>query len=147
MTAAANATPRMKTFRRWCRFNLVGGIGIAVQLSLLYGLKSIFHLNYLLATALAVEAAVIHNFLWHERFTWMEHVRPSWNKSAPRFLRFNLANGAISIGGNLALMKFMVGIGHMHYMVANTAAIGICSLVNFVVSDNYVFGKECKSTG
>ncbi len=50
-----------KTGLRWLKFNAVGGIGIAVQLVLLLGLKAGFHLNYLLATALAVEAAVVHN--------------------------------------------------------------------------------------
>ena len=55
---------------RWLKFNLVGGIGIVVQLLALFVLKTAFGLNYLIATALAVEGAVIHNFLWHERFTW-----------------------------------------------------------------------------
>jgi hypothetical protein len=41
--------------------------GVGVQLAVLAAMKSVQHLNYLLATALAVEAAVIHNFLWHER--------------------------------------------------------------------------------
>ena len=57
---------------RWLKFNLVGGIGIAVQLLALVLLKTGLHLNYLVATALAVETAVIHNFLWHERFTWAD---------------------------------------------------------------------------
>ena len=41
---------------RWLKFNAVGGLGIGVQLTVLLALKSGFHLNYLLATALAVEA-------------------------------------------------------------------------------------------
>ena len=60
------------------KFNLVGALGIAVQLTVLLGLKSGLHLNYLLATALAVETAVVHNFLWHERYTWADRVQPSW---------------------------------------------------------------------
>ena len=62
---------------RWLKFNLVGGFGIVVQLAALLGLKSGLHLGYLPATALAVEAAVIHNFFWHERYTWADRVRPS----------------------------------------------------------------------
>ena len=50
---------------RWLKFNLVGGIGIAVQLLALVLLKAVLQVNYLVATALAVETAVIHNFLWH----------------------------------------------------------------------------------
>ncbi|MGB8986277.1 MAG: GtrA family protein, partial [Candidatus Sulfotelmatobacter sp.] len=124
---------------RWLRFNLVGGIGIAVQLVLLFSLKSILHFNYLAATALAVEATVIHNFLWHERYTWADRVQLSWQNSLSRLLRFNLTNGTVSIAGNLGLMKLMVDLAHMNYLIANAIAIAICSLVNFVVSNQYVF--------
>src|SRR5271166_4556903 len=75
---------------RWLKFNAVGALGIGVQLAVLLTLKSGFHLSYLPATALAVEAAILHNFLWHERYTWADQVQRSWRKSLPRFLRFNL---------------------------------------------------------
>jgi putative flippase GtrA len=127
---------------RWLKFNAVGALGIAVQLAVLLGLKSGFHLSYLLATGLAVEAAVVHNFLWHERFTWADRVEPSWRKSVPRLLRFNLTNGGISIAGNLALMKVMVGFVHVNYLIANGVAIVVCSLVNFLVSEEWVFERE-----
>jgi len=127
------------TTARWLRFNAVGALGIGVQLGALFVFTSILHLGYLPATGLAVEAAVLHNFLWHERYTWAERVRPSWRYSLPRLLRFNLTNGAISIGGNLALMKVMVGMVHMNYLVANAIAIALCSLANFLVSDEWVF--------
>ena len=130
---------RTKTFLRWLRFNLVGGIGVAVQLGLLFLLKSVLDLNYLAATGLAVEATVVHNFLWHERYTWSDRVRPSWRESMRRLLRFNLTNGVISIVGNLALMKILVSLGHVNYVAANAIAIVICSLFNFLVSDSYVF--------
>jgi putative flippase GtrA len=128
-----------RTTLRWLKFNAVGALGIVVQLALLLALKAEFHLSYLLATTLAVEAAVLHNFFWHERYTWADRVQPSWRTSLPRLLRFNLTNGGISIAGNLALMKVMVGLGHMNYLIANGIAIALCSLVNFLVSDRVVF--------
>lgn len=134
-----------RTGMRWLKFNAVGALGIAVQLAVLLGLKSGVHLNYLLATALAVEAAVLHNFLWHERYTWADRVSPSWRKSLPRLLRFNLTNGGISIAGNLALMKVFVGVGHFNYVAANAIAIALCSLLNFLVSEEWVFEKERRS--
>jgi putative flippase GtrA len=42
------------TTTRWLKFNLVGGIGIAVQLLMLAVLKTGLHLDYLIATGLAV---------------------------------------------------------------------------------------------
>jgi len=130
---------------RWLKFNLVGGVGIAVQLALLLGLKSGLHLNYLLATALAVEAAVVHNFLWHERYTWADRVQRSSRRSLPRLLRFNLTTGGVSIAGNLVLMKLMVGPGHLNYLIANSVAIALCSLLNFLVCEEWVFEGEAKN--
>jgi putative flippase GtrA len=133
------------TALRWLKFNLVGGLGIAVQLAMLVGLKRGFHLNYLLATALAVETAVVHNFLWHESYTWADRVHPSRRRSMPRLLRFNLTTGGVSIAGNLALMKLMVGLGHVNYLIANGVAIVVCSLLNFLVSEEWVFEGEAKN--
>jgi putative flippase GtrA len=130
--------------RRWLKFNAVGALGIAVQLAVLLALKAGFHLSYLPATALAVEAAVVHNFLWHERYTWADRVRPSWRKSLPRLLRFNLTTGTVSIVGNLALMKLMVDLAHLNYLLANAIAIALCSLANFLVSEEWVFEKAAK---
>jgi putative flippase GtrA len=131
--------PGSAVFVRWCKFNLVGGIGIGVQCAALFALKSVLGLNYMLATAIAVEAAVIHNFAWHQQFTWADRVESSGQRCLLRLLRFNLTSGAVSIVGNLALMKVMVGEGHMNYLLANGVAIALCSSANFLVSDGWVF--------
>src|ERR1035438_3026162 len=55
---------------RWWRFNLVGIGGFALQLGMLWVLARLFGVHYLIATALAVEIAVLHNFAWHEAWTW-----------------------------------------------------------------------------
>ncbi|HEX4425743.1 MAG TPA: GtrA family protein, partial [Terriglobales bacterium] len=113
-----------------------GGIGIGVQLLVLTVLKSGLHLDYLLATALAVEAAVVHNFLWHERFTWANRAS---DKGFERFLKFNLTTGLCSIGGNVLLMKLLAGIMAMPFIFANGIAIAVCSLFNFAMSEQFVF--------
>ena len=149
MSESTRQNPAPSTFLRWWKFNFVGAIGIGVQFAALFLLKSVQGFNYLFATAFAVEAAVVHNFVWHEQFTWVDRIKldrielqglqPSWRQSLPRFLRFNLTTGAVSIVGNLALMKVMVGEGHMNYLVANAIAIALCSIANFVVTDTWVF--------
>lgn len=126
-------------FVRWMKFNLVGAIGICIQLTALAVLHSCIGMNYLLATALAVEITVIHNFVWHERFTWAERVT---NSRLRRFVAFNLSNGAISLLGNLATMKLLVGIFGLNYLAANLAAIAVCSLINFAIGDQFIFAQK-----
>jgi putative flippase GtrA len=133
-------SPRQRLVRG-LKFNFVGGIGIVVQLAALALFRSALHLNYLLATALAVEIAVIHNFLWHERFTWKD--RPSAHRlqSLKRFAKFNATNGAVSIAGNLLIMRALVGQFHMNYILSNLIAVTICSFINFLLSDWVVFER------
>ena len=94
---------------RWLKFNAVGALGIVVQMGAFALLFSALHLNYMVATALAVETAVLHNFVWHERYTWKHLPRGAPRDVAWRLLRFHAGNGAISILGNLALMRLFVG--------------------------------------
>jgi putative flippase GtrA len=126
---------------RWFKFNSVGGMGIIVQFGALFLLRTVLDFHYMAATAIAVEAAVVHNFVWHEQFTWSDRADGSWRASVGRLARFNLTTGAVSILGNLALMKVMVGLGEMNYLTANTIAIALCSIANFVVSETWVFEK------
>ena len=124
--------------RHWLKFNAVGLIGVGVQLLALAALKALLGMNYLLATLLAVEMTILHNFVWHERWTWIDRTKES-SGILLRLLRFNVANGLVSLAGNLGLMWLLVSRFGLHYLVANMIAIVLCSIVNFVVSDRLVF--------
>jgi putative flippase GtrA len=137
---------RSRTFFRWMKFNAVGGIGIGVQLAALAAFRSWLKLDYLLATGLAVEIAVIHNFLWHERYTWADRPAARPLQSLVRLAKFNASNGAVSIVGNLLLMWLLVGELKFNYVASNVFAIIVCSLVNFLLSDRLVFECEVSST-
>jgi putative flippase GtrA len=133
------------TFRVWLKFNTVGLIGIGVQLLILTVLKTVFGMNYIAATAIAVECSVLHNFVWHERWTWSERTRRNAGGIVGRLMRFHLANGLISISGNIGLMWLFVSRLKLHYFLANILAIATCSIVNFLASDRLVFRKEHSS--
>ena len=122
---------------RWLKFSLVGIVGMGVQLGALFLLTA--HVNYLISTALAVETAVVHNFLWHQRFTWRDRGRTHIWQTFRRLLRFNAGNGAISLVGNVVLMRLLVGELHLKVMIANLISIAVCALANFIVSDRWVF--------
>jgi putative flippase GtrA len=127
---------------RWAKFNFVGGVGIGVQLGALTILHSWLQVDYLLATVVAVEIAVIHNFFWHERFTWVDRPARGPVQSFVRFVKFNACNGAVSIIGNLVLMRLLVGELKFNYVASNLFAIVVCSLVNFLLGDRFVFEAE-----
>jgi Predicted membrane protein len=122
---------------RLARFSMVGAIGILVQVAVLY-LLSAARTNYLIATVVAVESAILHNFIWHRLFTWSDQ-RRSLSGTFAALLRFNLSNGLISMAGNLALMALFSGELHWPLLSANLLSVTICALANFAVSDQWVF--------
>ncbi|MDE1162453.1 MAG: GtrA family protein [Acidobacteriaceae bacterium] len=132
----------MSLTQRLLRFNAVGILGAALQLGLLALLRHVFHVNYLLATAIAIDVTLIHNFLWHRKVTW-----PEQTHGPTAFFRFHLSNGLISLLGNLLLMRFFVGHLHLPVVLSNLIAIVLCSVINFTLGHSWVFTstKPCAS--
>jgi putative flippase GtrA len=142
-------SPEPSVLKRWLIFNSVGVFGIVVQIVILWLLVSQAGLRYLPATGLAVEAAVLHNFFWHEHWTWADRVKDSKGGLARRLLFFHIANGFISVAGNLVLMQFFAERLGLHYIFANLLAVAICAILNFAAGDRVVFRStpECGKKG
>jgi putative flippase GtrA len=126
------------SLRRPAKFALVGAIGIAVQLAVLEALTTL-GCDYMWATGLAIEAAVLNNFMWHQRFTWSDRGDLRLAETGARLFRFHLSNGTISILGSLLLVRWLVGQFGMRVLVANLLTIAACSVGNFLASDRWVF--------
>jgi putative flippase GtrA len=124
-------------FSRFLRFNGVGVVGFALQLGLLALLLRL-GLHYLVATALAVELTVLHNFAWHARWTWQDRPAAAGER-AGRLWRFHATNGLVSLAGNLLLMRLLVGALGLPAVPSNLLAVLACALVNFAASDRIVF--------
>ena len=127
---------------RWLKFNGVGILGVIVQLGVLEAWTRFSHGDFLLGTAVAVEVTLLHNFGWHCVYTWRD--RPAadrWTVLA-RALRFHVSNGAVSLLGNLILMRYFVNVLDMPVLTANFVAIIICSTINFLLGDRFVFAES-----
>ena len=127
------------TFPRWIRFNAVGAMGFALQLGILALLLRAIEPHFLWASALSVEFAVVHNFLWHWSWTWADRRASGVNGMISALLRFNLSNGIISIAGTLFCAGFLIGIVHVGPVLANALSLLPCCVLNFLVSDRLIF--------
>jgi len=130
----------MTTLILWGKFNLVGAMGMAVQLAALALFSRCMRGHYLYASAAAIELTLLHNFLWHIHYTWRDR-----GNSATRLrqlIRFHLSTGLISMLGNLVLMQLLVHNAHLPLLVSNAIAILCCSLANFCLGDTWAFAKD-----
>ena len=132
--------------QRWIAFNGVGGLGIAVQLGILTLLLRFLDVPYLWATAVAVECAVLHNFVWHQRWTWCDRPITSLRALGGRLWRFHALNGFVSLLGNVAIARLLTGEYHVEPLASNITAIMVCSMVNFAASEWLVFRRTASLT-
>ena len=130
----------MSTFVRCCKFNLVGAVGMIFQLGVLAALNRAVPRHYLVATAASIELTLLHNFIWHLRFTWRD--RRESGTIPGKLIRFHAANGVVSMVGNLGLMRLLVREAHLRVLFSNVIAILVCSMVNFWLSHRWAFASE-----
>jgi putative flippase GtrA len=127
----------MNLFLRWGKFNLVGAMGVVVQLGALALFNRMAPGHYLYATAAAIELTLLHNFVWHLHYTWRD--RRDDSAVLAQFMRFHVSNGLVSLLGNLLLMRMLVQQAHVPVVVSNGIAILCCSVVNFCLGNNWAF--------
>jgi putative flippase GtrA len=133
----------MTLFARWMRFSAGGTYGFLLQLFALMVIANWLPLAW--ATAVAVEIAVVHNFIWHELYTWNDRHVSGGRALAGRFVRFQVSNGLISLAGNVLLTTLLHDRFKIPAVIANTIAIGACAVFNFAASEWLVFARTPKS--
>jgi putative flippase GtrA len=126
---------------RFGRFSLVGFLGAVLQLTLVSLLTKYFGVLSTVATLVAVEITILHNFMWHERFTWDNRGRKSSRQLVLRLWRFHAGNGLVSLAGNTALMYYLIERLKAPVLPAAMGAIVLCSLANFWIADRWVFRR------
>jgi putative flippase GtrA len=126
--------------RRIAPFVVVGIAGFTLQLGAV-ALLSHAGLAPMAATALGVELAILHNFLWHERWTWRDRPAAAWTERVVRLVRFNASTGLTSIAGNVGLTLLLVAWWRLPLLVANVLAVVALSALNFSLSDRWVFDQ------
>jgi putative flippase GtrA len=117
----------------------VGALGFALQIAALT-LLTAAGWPLIAATATAVEIAILHNFCWHDRWTWRDcAARAHWTK---RLARYHASTAVTSIGANVIFTTALVEVARMPPIVANMLAVAIMSVVNFSIADRWVFARQ-----
>ena|SRR5580658_1458366 len=127
----------MNKCTRWMKFNLVGAMGMVLQLATLAFLSRSMPGRYLFATAASVEITLLHNFIWHLQYTWRD--RRDGGSRLQQLVRFHISNGLVSIVGNFAVVWFFVSVSRLPIIVSNFIAILCCSIANFALGNNWAF--------
>ena len=120
------------------RFLSAGLAGFVLQIAVLAMLIAL-DVQYLVATALAVELAIVVNFLWHERWTWQDRPARNDRERWLRLVRYNAMTGVTSIVGSLVVTGLLVESLSMSPVVANVISVVALGALNFAGAETLVF--------
>jgi putative flippase GtrA len=125
--------------QRWVRFNAVGGAGFVLQTTAVWLLAEQAGLHYLGAVAVALELAILHNYVWHARWTWRD--RRGGGRPVRRLVQYHALAGAMALA-NLVCVAVLVEAWDVPYLPASALAVGICAVVNFGSQTGSCFRNE-----
>lgn len=120
------------------KFLMVGLSGTVVNLGLLWFLVQL-GLNHLVADVLATEVSIINNFIWNELFTFRKQATNEKTALWSRFLRFQCVTSITALLTLGLFSLFFVAL-HIFYLLAQAAAIGISTIINFCANSWLTWG-------
>ncbi len=118
---------------RFLKFGLVGLSGVLVNEGLLWLLTENLGLYYLLSAAIAVETAIITNFILNDIWTFRDRRTPGNRSLLGRGLKFNL----VSLGGlgiNIAILWTVTEVVGISYLISNLIGIAGATLWNYTIN-------------
>ena len=122
---------------RFTRFAAVAAGGFIIQLVTL-AVLSASDWPVAWATAVAVECAALHNFWWHERWTWGDR-RLGPRATAVRLMKYHFTTAATAILGNVMITTGLVVLAGVPILAANAAAVGVMAAASYLAADRWVF--------
>jgi dolichol-phosphate mannosyltransferase len=132
-------------WREWKRvfmFGIVGISGIVVNQVLLISLKESAGFPIWIAGAIAIEVAIVNNFLWNDLWTFNAAERQ--HKLSSRWHRL-LSFEIVSSGGaiiNYTILNLMVFLLSTDYRIANIIGILLGFIWNFTVNRRFTWTRK-----
>jgi dolichol-phosphate mannosyltransferase len=121
---------------RFAVFCLVGSSGVLVNEAVLWFVASHGY-HYVQASVLAVELAIINNFLWNDLWTFRDSVgsRPDLANRLKRFFKFN-AICAMGAAMNVWAVWSVTELLNIHYLISNLIGMGVGTCWNYALNVN-----------
>lgn len=134
----------MSLFKRILSFQLIGWIGTAVNLFILWLCYDLLSWPLLVSGALAIEIAIIHNFIWYYCWTWNDRVSFTIQNFFTLFVRYNIVTAAIDFVIRLGILWILTEYVGIHYLISDVVGMFIAPLLKYITNDAYIFDSEQK---
>lgn len=128
-----------RDFLRLIKFSIVGTIGAGINTWFLWLFTDVVGLFYLYSSAIAIEIAIILQFLMNDRWTFKEKRTTHVEQFFKRIIKSNIwrSGGLVVNIGVLYLLTEYVGV---YYLLSNIAGIICAFLLNYIFESRLTWG-------
>ncbi len=127
---------------RFIRFGVVGASGVVVNQGLLMLIHGSLGWPLLLSSLIAIEAAILNNFLWSSTWIWRFDYDHSLRLILQKLAQYQAATLFTSMVVNASVLASLVYALDVDYRLANLAGIAAGMGVNFLAGEFWVFRSK-----
>lgn len=127
---------------RFIRFGVVGVSGVVVNQGLLMLIHGNLGWPLLLSSIIAIEAAILNNFLWSSTWIWRFDYHRSLRLILQKLAQYQAATLFTSMVVNASVLAGLVYALDVDYRIANLAGIAAGMSVNFLAGEFWVFRSK-----
>jgi dolichol-phosphate mannosyltransferase len=124
---------------RLIKFSIVGVIGAGINTSFLWLLTDLAELFYLFSSAIAIEVAIITQFLLNDRWTFIERKTRGLKQFLERILKSNLwRSGGLVV--NVGILYLLTEYVCLYYLISNIFGIFCAFILNYILESRLTWG-------
>lgn len=131
------ATMHTQRYAKMVKFGIVGASGVVVNNGMLWLLVNA-GMGDVASSVIATETAIITNFIGNSLWTWGDRRDGSWLRRFGMFQAISVFAGVLTVG----LFWTFHNVVGMPLLVANTAAILITFIINYVLNKRFTWKEE-----
>ena len=121
--------------KQFIKFGFGGGVGTAINLSILYTFTEYLEFYYMLSAIIAFMVGSTINFIINKRWTFLERVREDfWIKYSKYFFV-----SIVALSGNLLVLYILTEFVGIYYIISQFLAASASLIVNFFSSKKWIF--------
>ena len=130
--------PRLgfRNLEDFIKYSLVGVSGVFVNLGLYLFLTRYYEISELVAPLIAIESALISNFILNNFWTFGKRITQS--RIRVKFVKFHLVSGFSALINYSAFLTLFLVFG-LYDILANFIGIGLAAIVNYLINSNWTW--------
>ncbi len=126
-------------FLRLIKFSIVGVIGAGINTWFLWLFTDFAGLYYLHSSVIAIEIAIILQFLMNDRWTFREQKTTHVEQFMKRIIKSNIwRSGGLAI--NIGVLYFLTEHAGVYYLLSNIVGIICAFLLNYLFESRLTWG-------